>query len=186
MVMRERDLADEEAVRLRNVIRWQRKELRSRLGEVERGESEWKRMVDEKANDKYKYENDIVTDTATRDASSPLLYQVYGSPRSGTDLSLQGTYNQLLERQVILKRYLRFKVNEDFKRKLEEDVSCYERIYLRLSPREEGMSCKTLLQRMVFKVKTKLKSNHDLMGPSTNDRRKNMGPRMIIQACNYQ
>ncbi|KAG0451169.1 hypothetical protein HPP92_026376 [Vanilla planifolia] len=24
---------------------------------------------------------------------------VYGSPRSGTDLSLQGTYNQLLERQ---------------------------------------------------------------------------------------
>ncbi|KAG0493143.1 hypothetical protein HPP92_006541, partial [Vanilla planifolia] len=25
---------------------------------------------------------------------------VYGSPRSGTDLSLQGTYNQLLERQV--------------------------------------------------------------------------------------
>ncbi|KAG0493173.1 hypothetical protein HPP92_006571 [Vanilla planifolia] len=86
--------------------------------------------------------------------------------------------------EVIHERYLRFKVNEDFKRKLEEDVSCYERIYLRLSPREEGMSCKTLLQRMVFKVKTKLKSNHDLMGPSTNDRRKNMGPRMIIQACN--
>ncbi|KAG0447758.1 hypothetical protein HPP92_028156 [Vanilla planifolia] len=48
----------------------------------------------------YKYENDIVTDIATRDASSPLLYQVYGSPRSGTDLSLQGTYNQLLERQL--------------------------------------------------------------------------------------
>ncbi|KAG0493174.1 hypothetical protein HPP92_006572 [Vanilla planifolia] len=81
MVMRERDLADEEAVRLRNVIRWQRKELRSRLGEVERGESEWKRMVDEKANDKYKYENDIVTDIATRDASSPLLYLVYDNPR---------------------------------------------------------------------------------------------------------
>ncbi|KAG0450647.1 hypothetical protein HPP92_026824 [Vanilla planifolia] len=50
---------------------------------------------------RYKYENDIVTDTATRDASSPLLYQVYGSPRSGTDLSLKGTYNQLLERQFV-------------------------------------------------------------------------------------
>ncbi|KAG0493097.1 hypothetical protein HPP92_006495 [Vanilla planifolia] len=50
----------------------------------------------------HKYENDIRTNTKPREARSPLLYQVYGSPRSGTDLSLQGTYNQLLERQVVL------------------------------------------------------------------------------------
>ncbi|KAG0493181.1 hypothetical protein HPP92_006579 [Vanilla planifolia] len=99
--MRERDLVEEEAVRLRNVVRRRRKELRSRMAEVEREESERKRMVNERANARCKYENDIVTDTATRDASSPLLYQVYGSPRSGTDLSLQGTYNQLLERQFV-------------------------------------------------------------------------------------
>ncbi|KAG0495255.1 hypothetical protein HPP92_006249 [Vanilla planifolia] len=52
--MRERDLAKEEAVRLRNVIRQQRKELRSTMVEVERAESEWKQMVDEKANARYK------------------------------------------------------------------------------------------------------------------------------------
>ncbi|KAG0495262.1 hypothetical protein HPP92_006256 [Vanilla planifolia] len=39
VAMRERDLAMEEAVRLRNVVRWQRKELRSRMAEVEREES---------------------------------------------------------------------------------------------------------------------------------------------------
>ncbi|KAG0495263.1 hypothetical protein HPP92_006257 [Vanilla planifolia] len=39
--MRERDLAEEEAVRLRNVVRRQRKELRSRMAEVEREESAW-------------------------------------------------------------------------------------------------------------------------------------------------
>ncbi|KAG0447104.1 hypothetical protein HPP92_028494 [Vanilla planifolia] len=48
--MRERDLAEEEVVRLRNVVRRQRKELRSRMAEVEREESERKRMVDERAN----------------------------------------------------------------------------------------------------------------------------------------
>ncbi|KAG0446621.1 hypothetical protein HPP92_028743, partial [Vanilla planifolia] len=36
VAMRERDLAEEEVVRLRNVFRWQRKELRSRMVEVER------------------------------------------------------------------------------------------------------------------------------------------------------
>lgn len=48
---------------------------------------------------RYKYENDRVIDAATSDASSPLPYQVYGSPRTGRDASIQGTYNQLLERQ---------------------------------------------------------------------------------------
>ncbi|KAG0446587.1 hypothetical protein HPP92_028755 [Vanilla planifolia] len=42
VAMRERDLAEEEVVRLRNVVRWQRKELRSRMVEVEREESELK------------------------------------------------------------------------------------------------------------------------------------------------
>ncbi|KAG0447166.1 hypothetical protein HPP92_028494 [Vanilla planifolia] len=50
VAMRERDLAEEEVVRLRNVVRRQRKELRSRMAEVEREESERKRMVDERAN----------------------------------------------------------------------------------------------------------------------------------------
>ncbi|KAG0447105.1 hypothetical protein HPP92_028495, partial [Vanilla planifolia] len=33
----------------------------------------------------------------------------------------------IVEKEVILERYLRFKVNEDFKRKLEEDVCGCER-----------------------------------------------------------
>ncbi|KAG0451170.1 hypothetical protein HPP92_026377 [Vanilla planifolia] len=52
--MRERDLAEEEAVRLRNVVRRQRKELKSRMVEVEREESERKRVVNERANARYK------------------------------------------------------------------------------------------------------------------------------------
>lgn len=51
---------------------------------------------------RYKYENDRVIDAAASDASSPLPYQVYGSQRTGKDVSMKGTYNQLLERQVWL------------------------------------------------------------------------------------
>lgn len=48
--LRERDLAEEEAERLRNVVRRQRKELRARMVEVAREESERKRMLDERSN----------------------------------------------------------------------------------------------------------------------------------------
>ncbi|OAY78970.1 AUGMIN subunit 5 [Ananas comosus] len=45
---RERDLAEEEAERLRSVVRRQRKELRARMAEAAREESERKRMLDER------------------------------------------------------------------------------------------------------------------------------------------
>ncbi|KAG0454299.1 hypothetical protein HPP92_025603 [Vanilla planifolia] len=79
---------------------------------------------------RYKYENDIVTDTTTRDASSPLLYQVYGSPRSGTDLSLQGTYNQLLERQKA--HVQQFVATEDALNKAAEAKSISQKLVKRL------------------------------------------------------
>ncbi|MQM02680.1 hypothetical protein Taro_035449, partial [Colocasia esculenta] len=52
--LRERDAAEEEAARLRNVVRRQRKELRARMAEVAREESERKRMLDGRANVRHK------------------------------------------------------------------------------------------------------------------------------------
>lgn len=48
--VRERDLAEEEAERMRGVVRRQRRELRARMMEVAREESERKRVLDERAN----------------------------------------------------------------------------------------------------------------------------------------
>lgn len=50
IAIRERDLAQEEAERLRNVVRRRRKELKARMAEVAREESERKRMLDERSN----------------------------------------------------------------------------------------------------------------------------------------
>jgi hypothetical protein len=50
---------------------------------------------------RYKYENEQVIDAASTDASSPLPYQVYGNGNTGSQLSTRGTYDQLLERQVV-------------------------------------------------------------------------------------
>jgi hypothetical protein len=50
---------------------------------------------------RYKYENEQVIDAASTDASSPLPYQVYGNGKTGSELSTRGTYDQLLERQVL-------------------------------------------------------------------------------------
>jgi hypothetical protein len=50
---------------------------------------------------RYKYENEQVIDAASTDASSPLPYQVYGNGKIGSQLPTRGTYDQLLERQVV-------------------------------------------------------------------------------------
>lgn len=50
---------------------------------------------------RYKYENDKVIDAASPDSSSPLPYQVYGNSKIGADTTTKGTYDQLLERQVL-------------------------------------------------------------------------------------
>jgi hypothetical protein len=50
---RERDLAAEEAERLRGVVRRQRKELRARTAEVAREEAERKRVHGERSNSRY-------------------------------------------------------------------------------------------------------------------------------------
>ncbi|KAJ0987021.1 hypothetical protein J5N97_005377 [Dioscorea zingiberensis] len=52
--VRERDLAEEEAERMRGVVRRQRRELRARMVEVAREESERKRVLDERANARHK------------------------------------------------------------------------------------------------------------------------------------
>ncbi|KAG8056641.1 hypothetical protein GUJ93_ZPchr0002g26482 [Zizania palustris] len=51
---RERDLAAEEAERLRGVVRRQRKELRARIAEVVREEAERKRVLGERSNARHK------------------------------------------------------------------------------------------------------------------------------------
>ncbi|KAL9689570.1 hypothetical protein QQ045_009957 [Rhodiola kirilowii] len=52
--LRERDLAEKEVERLRNMVRRQRKDLKSRMLEVSREEAERKRMVDERSNYRHK------------------------------------------------------------------------------------------------------------------------------------
>lgn len=47
---RERDLAEEEVERLRGIVRTQRKELKARIAEVAKLESERKRTLDERSN----------------------------------------------------------------------------------------------------------------------------------------
>uniref|UniRef100_A0A804UDL3 AUGMIN subunit 5 n=1 Tax=Zea mays TaxID=4577 RepID=A0A804UDL3_MAIZE len=51
---RERDLAAEEAERLRGIVRRQRKELRARIAEVAREEAERKRVLGERSNARHK------------------------------------------------------------------------------------------------------------------------------------
>ncbi|KAG0448664.1 hypothetical protein HPP92_027716 [Vanilla planifolia] len=219
--MRERDLAEEEAVRFRNVVKRQRKEFRSRMVEVEREESEQKRVVDERANTRWTCKSlarlmiegiqstfsaydgigmnfSIQVDTTKflDNLEESSCSAVFGSEDALNKLDvwakerdvvgLKASINSLTsnvqcfnklclewkevedslrkkskkieeamehERQwqaegdcathwttmdtiggnkciVILERYLRFKVNEDFKRKLEEDVCGCERALL--------------------------------------------------------
>lgn len=54
IAVRERDAAEKEVERLRHVLKRQRKELRARMLEVSREESERKRMLDERANYRHK------------------------------------------------------------------------------------------------------------------------------------
>lgn len=50
VAIRERDSAEADAEKLMNVVRRQRKELKSRMVEIAREESERKRMLDERSN----------------------------------------------------------------------------------------------------------------------------------------
>lgn len=51
--LQERDLAAKEVERLRNIVRSQRKDLRARMIEVSREEAERKRMLDERAKNRF-------------------------------------------------------------------------------------------------------------------------------------
>ncbi|KAK8916469.1 hypothetical protein KSP39_PZI022463 [Platanthera zijinensis] len=79
---------------------------------------------------RYKYENDRATDAASSDASSPLLYQIYGSPKSKTDVSIKGTYNQLLERQKA--HVQQFVATEDALNKAAEAKSLTQKLLKRM------------------------------------------------------
>lgn len=50
VALQERDLAEKEVERLRNIVRRQRKDLRARMLEISREEAERKRMLDERSN----------------------------------------------------------------------------------------------------------------------------------------
>ncbi|PIN06364.1 hypothetical protein CDL12_21086 [Handroanthus impetiginosus] len=54
MALQERELAEKEVERLRQIVRRQRKELKARMIEVSREEAERKRMLDERANYRHK------------------------------------------------------------------------------------------------------------------------------------
>ncbi|XAR51619.1 hypothetical protein NMG60_11006296 [Bertholletia excelsa] len=54
IALQERDLAEKEVERLRQIVRRQRKELRARMLEVSREEAERKRMLDERSNYRHK------------------------------------------------------------------------------------------------------------------------------------
>ncbi|KAK9272663.1 hypothetical protein L1049_003039 [Liquidambar formosana] len=54
VALQERELAEKEVERLRNIVRRQRKDLRARMLEVSREEAERKRMLDERANYRHK------------------------------------------------------------------------------------------------------------------------------------
>ncbi|XP_039029772.1 AUGMIN subunit 5-like isoform X3 [Hibiscus syriacus] len=90
--IKERESAAKEVERLRHIVRRQRKDLKARMLEVSREEAERKRMLDERANYRYKYENNRVMDVSSQNVSSPLNYQLHGNGKIGMD-------DQLLERQ---------------------------------------------------------------------------------------
>lgn len=50
VALQERELAEKEVERLRNIVRRQRKDLRARMMEISREEAERKRMLDERSN----------------------------------------------------------------------------------------------------------------------------------------
>jgi hypothetical protein len=91
---RERDLAAEEAERLRGVVRRQRKELRTRIAEVAREEAERKRVLGERSNARYQNHSRIMVYNAASggDASKliphpgirlcSLLNQLTGMPEA--------------------------------------------------------------------------------------------------------
>lgn len=87
---------------------------------------------------RYKYENDRVSDAVSSDASSPLPYQVYGSPNSKTDVSIKGTYNQLLERQKA--HVQQFVATEDALNKAAEAKSLTQKLLKRLHGSSDGIS----------------------------------------------
>ncbi|KAL0450424.1 UNVERIFIED_CONTAM: AUGMIN subunit [Sesamum latifolium] len=55
MALQERELAEKEVERLRQIVRRQRKELKARMIEVSREEAERKRMLDERSNYRHKH-----------------------------------------------------------------------------------------------------------------------------------
>lgn len=54
VALQERELAEKEVERLRNIVRRQRKDLRARMLEISREEAERKRMLDERSNYRHK------------------------------------------------------------------------------------------------------------------------------------
>ncbi|XP_072980207.1 AUGMIN subunit 5 isoform X1 [Typha angustifolia] len=79
---------------------------------------------------RYRYENDRVVDAASADASSPLPYQVYGTEKTGSDISTKGTYNQLLERQKA--HVQQFVATEDALNKAAEAKALCQKLLKRL------------------------------------------------------
>ncbi|ESW11396.1 hypothetical protein PHAVU_008G026400 [Phaseolus vulgaris] len=97
--LQERDLAAKEVERLRNIVRRRRKDLRTKMLEVSREETERKRMLDERANYRHKQ---VMLETYDRQCNEAakifaeyhkrLYYyvnQAMDSQRSGVDSSVE-------------------------------------------------------------------------------------------------
>lgn len=71
VAIRERDLAEEETARLRQIVQRKRKELKARMAEVVREEAERRRSLDERSTGRF------IFSISKSDASSIGLYYSY-------------------------------------------------------------------------------------------------------------
>ncbi|KAG0448173.1 hypothetical protein HPP92_027976 [Vanilla planifolia] len=142
-----------------------RKELRSRMAEVEREESERKRMVDERANarkntNKAHVQPFVATEDAlnksaeTKSNSQKHVKRLHGNGEVATTTLHSGVQSQNLGNTR------HFQVNKDFKRKLEEDVCGCDRALLEStgSIAATGPEAHVATEKSAFLITTKARA----------------------------
>ncbi|XP_027928495.1 AUGMIN subunit 5 [Vigna unguiculata] len=151
--LQERDLAAKEVERLRNIVRRRRKDLRAKMLEVSREETERKRMLDERANYRHKQvmleTYDQQCDEAAKifaEYHKRLYYyvnQAMESQRSGVDSSVEmaNSFNAKSEKEAV---YSTVKGS-----KSADDVILIE------TTREKNIrkACESLVAHMVEKIR---------------------------------
>lgn len=92
---------------------------------------------------RYKYENDVITESSSNDGNSPLQYHLYGNGKIGDDGPARGTGNQLLERQKA--HVQQFLATEDALNKAAEAKNISELLLKRLHGSSDAMSSHSLI-----------------------------------------